>query len=88
MAERRFQPMLAFPVRFVPGDEGGVLATFPDVPEALNWGKDEDEAMDGALRSLESALSAYVADGHPLPRPSEICGAPTIVTRRYGPSGE
>ena len=75
--------MLAFPMRIVPGDPDGVIACFPDVPEAESRGEDEEAAVGGALAALEKALSAYVADGRPIPKPSDICGAPTVETARF-----
>ena len=75
--------MLAYPIRIVPDDHGGVFACFPDVPEAESPGADEDEAVGGALAALERALAAYVADGRPIPAPSDICGAPTVETARF-----
>ncbi len=41
-------------------DDGTVLVTFPDVPEAVTLGADEDEAMLYAVDVLETALSMYV----------------------------
>jgi predicted RNase H-like HicB family nuclease len=75
--------MLAFPIRLIPGDPDGVIACFPDVPEAESHGAGEDEAVNGALAALEKALAAYVADGRPIPKPSDICGAPTVETARF-----
>lgn len=75
--------MLAFPIRIVPCGDGGVTACFPDVPEAQSRGADEDEAVGGALAALEKALAGYVADGRPIPAPSDICGAPTVETTRF-----
>ncbi len=75
--------MLTFPMRIVPGDPDGVIACFPDVPEAESRGADEEEAVDGALAALEKALAAYVADGRAIPKPSDICGAPTVETARF-----
>ena len=75
--------MLAFPIRIIPGDPDGVIACFPDVPEAESRGADEEEAVGGALAALEKALAAYVADGRSIPRPSDICGAPTVETARF-----
>ena len=75
--------MLAFPIRIVPDDPDGVIACFPDVPEAESKGSDEAEAVAGALDALEKALAAYVADGRAIPRPSDICGAPTVETARF-----
>jgi predicted RNase H-like HicB family nuclease len=75
--------MIAYPIRIVPGDDGGVIAAFPDIPEAESRGADEDEAVGGALAALEKALAVYVADGRPIPAPSDICGAPTVKTARF-----
>jgi antitoxin HicB len=48
-----------------------VLVTFPDVPEAITQGQDNDEALLYAVDALESALSFYVDARKPLPVPSK-----------------
>ena len=58
--------MLDYPVILTP-DDGTVLVTFPDVPEAITFGMDEDEALLQAVDALESALSFYVDARKPLP---------------------
>jgi antitoxin HicB len=45
--------------------------TFADVPEAITFGADTDEALLQAVDALESALSFYVDDRKPLPVPSK-----------------
>ena len=67
--------------------EGGFVVTFPDVPEAITQGEDEDEALLYAIDALETALSFYVDARKPLPvaskakrgqrtvRPSALDGA-------------
>ena len=62
--------MLDYPVILTP-DDGTVLVTFPDVPEAITFGADEGEALLQAVDALESALSVYVAERAPLPVPSK-----------------
>ena len=62
--------MLNYPVILTP-DDGTVLVTFPDVPEAITFGADEGEALLQAVDALESALSVYVAERAPLPVPSK-----------------
>jgi len=69
--------MFDYPVALTP-DEGTVLVTFPDVPEAITFGADEDEALLQAVDALESALSFYVGDRKPLPVPSAADGRPTV----------
>jgi len=69
--------MFDYPVTLTP-DEGTVLVTFHDVPEAITFGADEDEALLQAVDALESALSFYVGDRKPLPVPSAAEGRPTV----------
>ena len=63
--------MLDYPVILEAQPEGGFVVTFPDVPEAITQGEDEDEALMYAIDALESALSFYVDDRKPLPIPSK-----------------
>ena len=58
--------MLDYPVTLTP-DGDTVLVTFADVPEAITFGADEDEALLQAVDALESALSFYVDTRQPLP---------------------
>lgn len=74
--------MLSYPVRLIPKDEG-LMLTFPDVPEAVVSGADEDEVFREALPILETVLGGYVLEGRPIPTPSEICAAPTVTTQRF-----
>lgn len=52
-------------------DDGAVLVTFPDVPEAITQGSDSEEALLYAIDALESALSFYVDARKPLPVPTK-----------------
>jgi antitoxin HicB len=61
--------MFDYPVTLTP-DGDTVLVSFADVPEALTFGADEDEALLQAVDALESALSFYVDARQPLPVPS------------------
>ena len=63
--------MLDYPVILEAQPEGGFVVTFPDVPEAITQGADEDEALLYAVDALECALSFYVDDRKPLPVPSK-----------------
>ena len=58
--------MFDYPVTLTP-DDGTVLVTFADVPEAITFGADEDEALLNAIDALETALSFYVDARKPLP---------------------
>lgn len=62
--------MFDYPAILTP-DDGTVLVTFPDVPEAITFGADTDEALMYAVDALETALSFYVDARKPLPVPSK-----------------
>lgn len=63
--------MFDYPVTLTPDDNGTVLVTFADVPEAITFGADADEALLQAVDALESALAFYVDARQPLPVPSK-----------------
>ena len=58
--------MFDYPVTLTP-DGDTVLVSFVDVPEALTFGADEDEALLQAIDALETALSFYVEARKALP---------------------
>jgi len=62
--------MFNYPVTLTT-DEGTVMVTFTDVPEAITFGLDEDEALLQAVDALESALTFYIEDRKLLPIPSK-----------------
>lgn len=70
--------MFDYPAILTPDDNGTVRVTFPDVPEAITFGDDEDDALRQAVDALETALSFYVEGRRPLPAPSEAAGRPTV----------
>jgi antitoxin HicB len=57
-----------YAARFEPGDEGGVVVTFPDVPEAITQGNDEADAMKQAQEALGLALLTYPRRDLPIPQ--------------------
>ena len=69
--------MFDYPVTLTP-DDGIILVTFPDVPEAITFGADEDEALLQAVDALGTALSFYVDGRKPLPTPSPAEGRPVV----------
>jgi antitoxin HicB len=74
------QPFV-YHARFEPGDERGIVVTFPDVPEAITEGDNEVEARDMAEKALALALLSYPMRGKPLPAPASQGGGlvPIIV---------
>jgi antitoxin HicB len=62
--------MFDYPVTLTPDGET-LLVTFADVPEAMTFGANEDEALLQAIDALETGLSFYVDARKPLPIPSQ-----------------
>jgi len=69
--------MFNYPVILTP-DDGALLVTFPDVPEAITFGNTKEEALLHAVDALETALSFYVDARQPLPEPSVRPDLPTV----------
>lgn len=69
----RFMP-LAYPVQLQVQEDGSVLVTFPDIPEALTDGTTEAEALHESVDCLIAALGGYVNDHRAIPRPSPARG--------------
>jgi len=69
--------MFDYPV-ILTADQGTLLVTFPDVPEAITFGATIDEALLHAVDALETGLSFYVDARKPLPEPSIRPELPTV----------
>ena len=65
----------AYPARLEADEDGRIVVSFRDVPEALTDGADRAEALAVAPDALVTALAGYVDDARnprPLPEPSRI----------------
>ena len=69
----------AYPCNLTPDEDGGLVATFPDVPEAITGGGDRTEALEMAEDALASALAGYVHAKRGIPAPSEPSGGQVPV---------
>jgi antitoxin HicB len=63
--------MLSYPVKMERDTNNTYLVTFPDIPEAVSVGDDEDEALLNALDALESAIEIYFDEKREVPPPSK-----------------
>lgn len=63
--------MFDYPVTLTADDNGTILVTFADVPEAITFGAGADEALLNAVDALETGLSFYVDARKPLPAASK-----------------
>jgi antitoxin HicB len=61
------QKNYSFRVLLEDDPDGGALATFPDVPEAISHGRDRDAAIRSAREALAVALFGYLKEGRKLP---------------------
>ena len=60
----------AYPASLKPNGQGGFIAQFHDVPEALTEADTREEALEWAQDALVVALSGYLDDRKDIPRPS------------------
>ena len=78
----------AYPCRLTHDDDGGLVVTFPDVPEAITGGKDRAEALSMAEDALATALAGYVHEKRDIPDPSAatdshvMAPVPTVVAAK------
>ena len=70
---------LIWPVDLQRQEDGAVLVSFPDVPEALTEGPTEAEALTQARDCLSAALGGYVGKRSVIPRPSPAHGRPLVA---------
>ena len=70
---------LAYPIRLDRQDDGSVLVSFPDVPEALTEGETAREAQAEAEDCLVAALGGYIQDRRDIPPPSPARGRPLVA---------
>ena len=70
--------MFDYPVTLT-RDDDTVLVTFTDVPEAITFGMDEDEALLNAVDALETGLSFYVDARKQLPNVSQPAAGQNTV---------
>ena len=69
---------LSYPVNLDTQEDGGILVSFPDIPEALTEGATVEEAVAEAEDCLIAALGGYVESQRAIPRPSPARGRTVI----------
>jgi antitoxin HicB len=62
--------MLGYPAILEKDQDGTLLVSFPDFPEAHTFGDDKDEALVRARDALATIIDAYIHDRQAIPRPS------------------
>ena len=78
----------AYPCELATDDDGTLVVTFPDVPEAITGGQDRTEAIRLAADALAVALAGYVHDQRDIPEPSsaaedqELVAVPAVAAAK------
>jgi antitoxin HicB len=60
---------LRYAVKLIPDDNGTLLVTVPDLPEAVTYGEDREDALARAVDAIESALMGAMAARGDIARP-------------------
>jgi antitoxin HicB len=69
----------AYPVTLTLDEaDGGFVATFQDLPEAITQGETMAEALTEAADALEEAIAGRIRRGDPIPEPSPAAGRSTV----------
>ena len=78
----------AYACTLTPDEDGGLVATFPDVPEAVAGGGTRSQALEKAEDALATAFAGYVHEKWEIPVPSEPdngqerVAVPTVVAAK------
>lgn len=63
-----------YPIHLERQADGSMLVMFPDVPEAVTDGSDQNEALQEGQDALIAALGGYINARRPIPEPSSMQG--------------
>ena len=61
---------MRYPVTLTRDANDTILATFPDVPEAITWGDTPKKALRHAVDALATVIEAFMKDRRDIPEPS------------------
>ncbi len=79
--------MLCYPVTLTKED-GSMIVTFPDFPEAHTYGDDKAESLARAVDALMTIIDAYMKDRQAIPTPSRIrkhcVNVPALMVAKIG----
>jgi antitoxin HicB len=60
---------MRYAVTLTPDDNGTVLLTVPDIPEAVTFGEDREDALARGVDAIETALVGFIEAHEPIPVP-------------------
>jgi predicted RNase H-like HicB family nuclease len=77
---------LKYPMLIEPGEEGGFLVTYPDLPGVVGEGETVTEATDNAEELRMVWTETCLEDGMEVPQPGELASCNGTLTLRIPPS--
>jgi antitoxin HicB len=60
---------MRYAVTLAPDDNNTILVTVPDIPEAVTFGEDREDALARAIDAIETAFMGRIADREDIPAP-------------------
>lgn len=69
----------SYPAKFTHEPEGGYMVTFRDLPEAITYGKTQQDAETMAADVLLCSLEARLENGERIPVPSAVDDGEQVV---------
>lgn len=78
----------AYPCEVTSDEDGELVGTFPDVPEAITGGRDRAETLRLAADALSAALAGYVHGQRDIPQPrtaspdQELVAVPALMAAK------
>jgi antitoxin HicB len=60
---------MRYAVSLVPDDNGTILVTVPDIPEAVTFGEDREDALARAVDAIETAIMGFLSAREDVPAP-------------------
>ena len=69
---------MRYAVTLAPDDNGTILVTVPELPEAVTFGKDREDALARAVDAIETALMGAMAAREDIPAPKSS-GADSVA---------
>ena len=70
---------MRYAVTLAPDDNGTILVTVPDLPEAVTFGKDREDALARAVDAIETALMGAMAAREDILAPKSVDGADYVA---------
>ena len=60
---------MRYTVELTPDDNGTLLVNVPDIPQAVTFGEDREDALTRAVDAIETALIGFIDAREPIPAP-------------------